>query len=468
MVDPNAPMNLGLLVTVTIVFPLIYFVIGGFVLTAWLGDPVNWPLFLKKAVAGTGEYRTSPNGSSPWPGHVRHDRLVSSTPELARRHHRVDEEAANGRGVINRMNSPQQETGATTGEARDISRARKIGGSLLVFFTGFLVWFLWPLAVLYGFVWWFAYGIWAWHYIYLSTRGVRSLAQAHARDGDQQRSIHGVGNDAIIVTSNETSVTSEGTDGIPASTHEGSATTLNRRGETGRATVMSGGEFHHFYPQAGKFSRKVKTVLDYESAMPTPIWSKAAMLHAERKRRDMLDGGLYNQTPREKVNTQHAPKGLETSPDGINTVIQARIPIRQSSAQQNGRRLKRQPRLDPWPRRYAGDIELRTIQSSRLTPLVKAGETAITPSSVPERRGSAQRTGIRNVARNGSHQTLPASNRPWTPDRISGIRDVRKLFTIDEGDVAEEEERSSGDSVNSRVPQQVVSPATGGAQNGGH
>ena len=438
-------------------------------LCAWLGDPVNWPLFMKKAVAGTGEYGTSPAGSSPWPGHARRDRSVLPTPELAGRHQRLDEEAANGRGVMSGINPPQQ-TGAATGEQRDISWARRIGGSLLVFFTGFLVWFLWPVAVLYGLVWWFIYGIWAWDYIYLSTRRHRSLAQIHARAGDQQRSIHEANNSAVMVTYG-VSVTREGANGLPTPIPP-----LIKRDENNCANVTAGGAFYHFYPQAGKLSRKVKTILDYESAMPTPLWSKTAMLHAERKRRDRLDGGLPDQSPREGVKEQNCPGRLSTPPNEHNTVIlEARIPIRQSSVHQNGRRLKRQPRLDPWPRRLDGDIELRNMMPSTmsLTTDFKVDETTITLASVPERRGSAQRTGATNGKRNGNHQkkngggsssegqTLPAPFRPPNTDRMSSMR-ARGLFTIEEGDVAEEEDRSSDESLDTGAPQ-VSSHVANGA-----
>ena len=98
-----------------------------------------------------------------------------------------------------------------------------------------------------------------------------------------------------------------------------------------------------------------------------------------------------------------------------------------------------------------------------LTTDFKVDETMITLASVPERRGSAQRTGATNGKRNGNHQkkngggsssegqTLPAPFRPPNTDRT--MRDVRGLFTIEEGDVAEEEERSSDETLDTGAPQ---------------
>ena len=103
----------------------------------------------------------------------------------------------------------------------------------------------------------------------------------------------------------------------------------------------------------------------------------------------------------------------------------------------------------------------------------KTQETTTTLSSVPERRASVQRAGARTGERNGNHQTqngaggssenqplVPAPNRPPTPDRVSSIRDVRGLYTIEERDQTEEEGNSADESLDSQEPYYVWSPVT--------
>lgn len=245
-------------------------------------------------------------------GKVRGDEVSVAVPETD---HRLAS-AGGSAGVDEEqgINIPERHipTGTTAAAPPSPPPIRKMRTSgLRVFLILFLSVFIWPILIFWEVIWWTVYSFWAIHYIYLSTRRPRAIAQAHSgATSAQQPARLPLPENAILITTEITATTELRADrnqpsgsGTPRTAvfddedtkpYEYTATVTAGGGTeaspaTPCAETRTAGELNSFHPQVGKNSRKIKALLEYEWTMPIPKSCRAALLAAERKRIDILD-----------------------------------------------------------------------------------------------------------------------------------------------------------------------------------
>ncbi|KAM7190253.1 hypothetical protein V8F33_009613 [Rhypophila sp. PSN 637] len=328
-----------------VIFTMAYVFFGLVVCMMRLGCYQQWPLFMKKTVAHSGDHHTGwvgrkrekgvhEHGDGTWvelDGVEVHDAFFKATKDdgtdnvtVPKSVHfttvtveAVDvendkdlERGPNNQGVEASARDKHQDMHANCPSVRQMRKS----GLLVVGLAMFLLLAFWPIQVIWVLVWWAIYKVWATHYIYISTRRSRAVERAHS-DTTARGHVDSQLSKPVIVVQKTTFVMESPGREAQLEKNSGRNTTTVTAGhrETNNpwSTAMTNAGFNNFFPPAGKISRKVKSFLEHEPFLPAPEYCRRKMLHAEKKRRDRLDSAAVRLLVLQQLH-RHAKMAAET------------------------------------------------------------------------------------------------------------------------------------------------------------